>query len=278
MQTLSFSHSYQNPRDLSFGLRHQKRENFENKVFIIYKKETDPYAFAAQLVKMTGVNTIQMGSLSNPKSFISRIWRNVTLIAKEKRDGIFILQDIQNKDIEACGNARQRGKVALSKRRVGQMLLPSPLKDLPYGDPSSDDPYWKSLRGWENCKTVSVFIKFVEKVVQELKDKVDFWITLGEPVASIVGLGYISGIWSPGFFLDGDRAKRALHNLIEAHVKAYNIITDTDDVDADGDGFSGGTTLHLTSSAIKIFTNNNILLYNMSCNYPYHRRSRKLCS
>ena len=118
------------------------------------------------------------------------------------------------------------------------MLLPSPLRDLPYGDPSSDDPYWKSLRGWENCKTVNVFIKFVEKVVQELKDKVDCWITLGEPVASIVVLGYLSGIWPPGFFLDGDRAKRVLHNLIETHVEAYNVITNTDDVDADGDGFS----------------------------------------
>lgn len=124
------------------------------------------------------------------------------------------------------------------KKRVNQMLLPSPLRDLPYGDPSSDDPYWKSLRGWESCKTVDAFIRFVEKIVQELKDKVDFWITLGEPVASIVGLGYLSGIWPPGFFLDGDRAKRALHNLIEAHVEAYNIITDIDDVDADGDGFS----------------------------------------
>jgi beta-glucosidase len=124
------------------------------------------------------------------------------------------------------------------KKRVNQMLLPSPLRDLPYGEPPSEDPYWKSLRGWENYKTVDAFIKFIRKVAQELKDKVDFWITLGEPVASIVGLGYLSGIWPPGFFLDGDRAKMALHNLIEAHVKAYDVITDTDDVDADGDRFS----------------------------------------
>jgi beta-glucosidase/6-phospho-beta-glucosidase/beta-galactosidase len=47
--------------------------------------------------------------------------------------------------------------------------------------------------------------------------------------------GYIVGLWPPGFILDGDRAKMVLHNLIEAHVQAYNKITTLDDVDADGD-------------------------------------------
>jgi hypothetical protein len=41
-----------------------------------------------------------------------------------------------------------------------------------------------------------------------------------------------------GFFLDGRRAKVALHNLIEAHVGAYDKITELDDIDADGDGIS----------------------------------------
>jgi beta-glucosidase/6-phospho-beta-glucosidase/beta-galactosidase len=122
------------------------------------------------------------------------------------------------------------------KKRIGQNLLPPPLKDIPLGDPPSSDPYWKSLRGWENNETVGEFIKYVERIVLELKDQVDYWITIGEPVASIIGGGYIAGLWPPGFFLDGDRAKMVLHNLIEAHVQAYDKITAQDDIDADGDG------------------------------------------
>jgi beta-glucosidase len=123
------------------------------------------------------------------------------------------------------------------KRIIGQHILPSPLKDAPLGDPPSTDPYWNSLRGWENFRTVEEFVKFVVKVVSELKDQVDYWITINEPVASIIGVGYIAGLSPPGFFLDGKRAKIVLHNLIEAHVQAYNKITALDDIDADGDGF-----------------------------------------
>jgi hypothetical protein len=56
---------------------------------------------------------ILMGSLNKPGSFISRLWRVIPLIIKQKNNGIFILQDLQNYDIYACGNSRQRGKIAL---------------------------------------------------------------------------------------------------------------------------------------------------------------------
>jgi beta-glucosidase len=123
-------------------------------------------------------------------------------------------------------------------KKLGQGLLPSPLRDVPLADPISTDPYWKSLRGWENYETVKEFICFVDNIVQELKNQVDFWVTIGEPVASIIGLGYIAGLWPPGFLLDGNRAKKALHNLIEAHTLAYDKIKELDDVDADGDGIT----------------------------------------
>jgi beta-glucosidase len=121
-------------------------------------------------------------------------------------------------------------------RRLGQSLLPSPLRDVPIGEPVSTDAYWKSLRGWENPETVNEFIAFVANVVQELKSQIDYWITFAEPVASIIGSGYIAGLWPPGFLLDGKRAKKVLHNLIEAHVLAYDKIKELDDVDSDGDG------------------------------------------
>src|SRR5215469_3324760 len=109
-------------------------------------------------------------------------------------------------------------------RRLGQNLLPSPLRDVPIGESVSTDAYWKSLRGWENPETVNEFIAFVANVVQELKSQIDYWITFAEPVASIIGSGYIAGLWPPGFLLDGIRAKKVLHNLIEAHVLAYEKI------------------------------------------------------
>ena len=126
-------------------------------------------------------------------------------------------------------------------KKLGQGLLPSPLRDIPLADPISTDPFWKSLRGWENYETVKEFICFVGNIVQELKNQVDFWVTIGEPVASIIGLGYIAGLWPPGFLLDGNRAKKALHNLIEAHILAYDKIKELDDVDADNDGITNLT-------------------------------------
>lgn len=87
------------------------------------------------------------------------------------------------------------------KSKFYQYFLPSPLRDLPIGEPPLSDPYWQSLRGWENYKTVEAFIRYVKRVVEYLKNDVDYWITLGEPVASIVGGGYLAGIYPPGFFL-----------------------------------------------------------------------------
>jgi beta-glucosidase len=123
-------------------------------------------------------------------------------------------------------------------KKIGQWLLPAPLRDLPLADPPASDPYWKSLRGWENYQTVKEYIKFVTRIVEELKDFVDYWVTIAEPVASIIGVGYIAGLWPPGFLLDGIRAKKVLHNLIVAHIQAYDIITSLDNFDADGDGIS----------------------------------------
>ena len=123
-------------------------------------------------------------------------------------------------------------------KNIVQQILPSPLRDAPIGEPASTDSYWDSLRGWENHRTVEKFVKFTERIIAELKDLVDYWITINEPVASIIGVGYIAGLSPPGFFLDGKRARSALHNIIEAHVQAYDKITELDDVDADGDGIS----------------------------------------
>jgi beta-glucosidase/6-phospho-beta-glucosidase/beta-galactosidase/lysophospholipase L1-like esterase len=81
-----------------------------------------------------------------------------------------------------------------------------------------------SLRGWEYEATVYAFVRFVSFVVGQYKDRVDHWLTVNEPVGSMVGLGYIAGIWPPGFTGGGAGAKKAHLNLIKAHVRAYNEI------------------------------------------------------
>jgi hypothetical protein len=46
-------------------------------------------------------------------------------------------------------------------KKLGQGLVPSPLRDIPLADPVSTDPFWKSLRGWKNYETVKEYIIFV---------------------------------------------------------------------------------------------------------------------
>jgi beta-glucosidase len=143
------------------------------------------------------------------------------------------------------------------KKKIFQYFLFSPLRELPLGEPVNGDPYWSSLRGWENKETVDEYIQYVIKVVSELKDLVDYWITIGEPIGSIIGGGYLAGIWPPGFFLDGKRTKKVLHNLIEAHIQAYNVITEIDNSDADNDSVPkrvGFTHLMLSVNPLKSYS------------------------
>lgn len=145
------------------------------------------------------------------------------------------------------------------KGKKFQKFMPHPIRDLPLGDPNDLDPYWNSMRGWESIETVNMFAKFVERIVTELRDQVDYWITINEPVATIIGGGYLAGIFPPGFFLDGERANNVMHNLIEAHVKAYDIISSIDDVDADGDGILKQVGFSHLMMTVKPVTRNRLM-------------------
>lgn len=94
----------------------EMRKFRKQSVYRIYFKETDKMNFAAQLItkSLGGSKIIYIGSLNDPNSYISRLWRAVQSVSDETRDGTFILQNIQDKDRIACGNNRQRGKIALS--------------------------------------------------------------------------------------------------------------------------------------------------------------------
>jgi beta-glucosidase len=84
-------------------------------------------------------------------------------------------------------------------------------------------PEWVSEKGgWENGKTVDYFIRFVNRIVPELKDYVDLWVTLNEPQVYIL-LGYILGTWPPQKKSNWATVTASWH-LAQAHKKAYKAI------------------------------------------------------
>lgn len=91
------------------------REFKKQCTYRIYIKNSDKQDYAAQIItkSVTKAKTIHMGSLNDSNSYISRLWQAVQEVAGENKDGIFILQNLQDKDRVACGNNRQRGKIAL---------------------------------------------------------------------------------------------------------------------------------------------------------------------
>lgn len=84
-------------------------------------------------------------------------------------------------------------------------------------------PIWlRNKGGWEQRKTPDYFARYTEKIVSALGSKVKFWVTLNEPEIYSSN-SYFVGIWPP-------QKKNiiscllVIHNLIEAHRKAYKII------------------------------------------------------
>jgi hypothetical protein len=94
----------------------ETERNFRGQnIYRFYVKNTDSLNFAVQLLAkpMGNAKTIMMGSLNDSDSYISRLWTAAVNVSAEAIDGSFILQNLQDKDRIACGNNRQRGKIAL---------------------------------------------------------------------------------------------------------------------------------------------------------------------
>ncbi len=85
------------------------------------------------------------------------------------------------------------------------------------------NPQWiAELGGWSNAATAGYFERFVQKIVPELKDSVDLWITINEP-GIYVYMAYLSGEWPPQQ-KSRFKALRAYWNMADAHRKAYAAI------------------------------------------------------
>lgn len=86
-------------------------------------------------------------------------------------------------------------------------------------------PLWLAkLSGWDNRKIEGYFLRYVEKVVGALCDKVDYWVTINEPMVYTY-YSYIMGSWPPQekSFL---KAKKVIDNMANSHIKAYGLIHD----------------------------------------------------
>jgi hypothetical protein len=114
------------PDGYTFWFDNKETRKFKKQnIYNIYVKKTDRFSFSAQLItRSLGIpKTIYMGSLNEPNSYISKLWHAVSIIANESKDGTFILQNLQDKDRVACGNNRQRGKIALVIfRKLGYII------------------------------------------------------------------------------------------------------------------------------------------------------------
>lgn len=86
------------------------------------------------------------------------------------------------------------------------------------------NPLWVSEKGgWENKEVVPAFLKYVERIANEYKDMVRFWMPLNEP-GTFVGMSYIQGAFPPQKRLAFLSANKVFKNLMRAYRETYKII------------------------------------------------------
>jgi beta-glucosidase len=78
------------------------------------------------------------------------------------------------------------------------------------------------MGGWENEKVADVFVPYVQKTVDALKDYVNYWITINEPNL-LAAYAYVLGNFPPGK-KDLGTALKVMTNLVGAHAAAYQAI------------------------------------------------------
>lgn len=84
-------------------------------------------------------------------------------------------------------------------------------------------PLWVTKNGgWENPLTGEYFLRFLERIVPEFDQYVDFWITINEP-GLYVYMSYLKGIWPPQKKSKWS-ALLVQWYLSQAHKKAYHLL------------------------------------------------------
>ena len=85
------------------------------------------------------------------------------------------------------------------------------------------NPLWLVRKGgWEKEDVISLFERYVKRVVEELGDLCDLWCTINEPTV-VPYMGYSIGDFPPGKH-DIRLAFRVMGHVLKAHAAAYHAI------------------------------------------------------
>jgi beta-glucosidase len=117
-------------------------------------------------------------------------------------------------------------------------------------NPDADFPGGKVDRIAQKSRdVVDDWEDFVRHVIPVVKDKVDTYTVLNEPLTMVV-VGYLNATFPPGVFFDIPTATDFGINLVFMHARAFDVIKELDDVDADGDGDASFVGLTMTANDI----------------------------
>jgi len=84
-------------------------------------------------------------------------------------------------------------------------------------------PLWFAKKyGFHEKKSVKLFARYVQKVVDELGDFIDIYQVFNEPMVPL-GQGYLSGEFPPGY-ISPIKFLKAVKNVAKSYKKAYKII------------------------------------------------------
>lgn len=85
------------------------------------------------------------------------------------------------------------------------------------------NPLWFAQSGgWQNKKAVFYFLRYTQRVVQELSTDVRYWVTINEPLVYVYH-AYILGFWPPQE-KSLSKARSVANNLAASHIQAYRQI------------------------------------------------------
>jgi len=98
-----------------------------------------------------------------------------------------------------------------------------------------------------NRDVVDYFEGFVRQIVPRVKEWVDTYTVLNEPF-SMISAGYIGGVFPPGGYLDFEGGTQFGINLLFMYARAFDVIKELDDKDANGDGASSWVGLTMTAN------------------------------
>lgn len=84
-------------------------------------------------------------------------------------------------------------------------------------------PIWFQKKyGWHKRKSINAFLRYGERVINELGDLIDIVVTINEPMVPM-GMGFLSGGFPPGY-KNPIKFYFAVSHLAEAHRNLYGII------------------------------------------------------